>query len=158
MIRWVAEKMNVYVLLAALVIAAVLVGLAIALLYIIPPAASARPATALTVIPGPTSTSTSPAVTPSPIPTEPVTVGGIAIGNYVKISGTEGSGLRLRAEPSTAKPMLFVGMDEEVFLVKDGPREADGYTWWYLQAPYDDSRSGWAVSQYLTVIQEPANP
>jgi hypothetical protein len=79
--------------------------------------------------------------------------GEIVVGMYVKITGTSGDGLRLRSGPGTGSPMLFLGMDEEVFLVKDGPRDANNLTWWYLQAPYDDKRSGWAASQYLAVIK-----
>jgi hypothetical protein len=43
-------------------------------------------------------------------------------------------------------------MDAEVFEVKEGPKEADGFTWWYLVAPYDTNRSGWAASKFLTVV------
>ena len=52
----------------------------------------------LTMIPAPTSTSSAPATAtidpfaPTPAPT------GIAIGNYVQITGTEGEGLRIEAE------------------------------------------------------------
>ena len=76
----------------------------------------------------------------------------IAIGGYVQISGTEGVGLHIRSGPGTDYESKFVGMDSEVFKVEDGPREADGFTWWFLVAPYDTNRSGWAVANYLTVI------
>jgi hypothetical protein len=79
--------------------------------------------------------------------------GEIAVGMYVKITGTSGEGLRIRSGPGTQSSMLFLGMDEEVFLVKDGPRDANDLTWWYLQAPYDEKRSGWAASKYLVVIK-----
>jgi hypothetical protein len=49
-------------------------------------------------------------------------------------------------------------MDSEVFMVKDGPKDADGFTWWFLEAPYDPQRSGWAASNYLQVIQSTPNP
>ena len=32
-----------------------------------------------------------------------------------------------------------------MFLVEDGPQEVDGYIWWFLQAPYDETRNGWAA-------------
>ena len=41
------------------------------------------------------------------------------------------------------------------FLVTDGPQQVDGHTWWYLTAPYDQTRSGWAVQDYLSVIPSP---
>jgi hypothetical protein len=33
--------------------------------------------------------------------------------------------------------------------VEDGPQEVDDFTWWYLVAPFDETRSGWAVANYL---------
>lgn len=125
---------------------------------------SARPATPdttgsttpmVTIIPAPTLTQ----VVILPTQSQPTTTttpnvkkGDIGLGVYVQISGTNGEGLRLRAAPGTASKMLFLGMDEEVFLVKDGPRDSDGFTWWFLQAPYDNNRSGWAAANYLKVI------
>ncbi|HPH96702.1 MAG TPA: hypothetical protein PKW33_13060 [Anaerolineaceae bacterium] len=119
----------------------------------------------VTVIPAqkvtskPTTATPAPGVTPAIIATpEPQTTptatpqpGSIAVGVYVKITGTEG-GLRLRAEPGLNGAALFLGYDDEAFKVEDGPREADGYIWWYLQAPYDKTRRGWAVGNYLQVV------
>jgi len=109
----------------------------------------------LTVIPAPTVTSNAPPTAtidpfaPTPVPT------GIAIGNYVQISGTDGEGLRIRSEPGLNGNPDFLGFDSEVFIVRDGPREVDGYMWWYLVAPYDETRAGWAASDFLTYIPSP---
>ena len=109
----------------------------------------------LTVIVAPTSTSSAPATptidpfAPTPAPT------GIAIGNYVQITGTEGQGLRIRSEPGLNGEFVFLGYDSEVFIIQDGPREADGFVWWYLVAPYDETRVGWAASDFLTYIPSP---
>lgn len=109
----------------------------------------------VTIIPAPTSTSGAPPTptidpfAPTPAPT------GIALGNYVQISGTNGEGLRIRAEPGLNSNSEFLGYDSEVFIVQDGPRTADGYTWWYLVAPYDESRAGWAAADFLTYIPPP---
>jgi hypothetical protein len=109
----------------------------------------------LTVIPAPTSTSSAPA-TPTIDPFAPtIAPTGIALDNYVQITGTEGQGLRIRSEPSLNGEFEFLGYDEEVFIVKDGPREADGFVWWYLVAPYDESRVGWAAADFLTYIPSP---
>ncbi len=90
-----------------------------------------------------------------PTPTQqPVVQGGIAMGMYVQIVGTDGEGLRLRSGPGIGQAPLFLGMDAEVFEVRDGPRDADGYTWWYLTAPYDEKRSGWAAANYLAVVAQ----
>ena len=79
-------------------------------------------------------------------------INGIGIGIYVQIVGTDGAGLRLRSAPGTDSAALFLGMDAEVFLVKDGPRMANDMVWWYLVAPYDDTRAGWAAAHYLEII------
>ena len=157
MIRWFAGRINIWVILVALLIAGGLLALVVGLFYLFPPPPATATASqpALTMIPGPTPTATQPALTPTPMPTEPVVVNGVTIGVYVKISGTEGSGLRLRDAPGTGSAMRFLGMDEELFLVKDGPKEADGFTWWFLEAPYDPNRSGWAAANYLAVVQAP---
>ena len=109
----------------------------------------------LTMIPAPTLTSNAPpTATPNPFAPTPVPTG-IAIGNYVQISGTEGQGLRIRSEPGLDGEFVFLGFDSEVFVVQDGPRVVDGYTWWYLVAPYDETRVGWAASDFLTYIPAP---
>lgn len=109
----------------------------------------------VTVIPAPTGTSgapPTPTIDPFATPTSPA---GIAIGNYVQINGTEGQGLRIRAEPGLGGEFQFLAYDSEVFVIQDGPREVDGYVWWYLVAPYDETRVGWAAADFLTYVPEP---
>lgn len=109
----------------------------------------------MTIIPAPTRTrqpAASPTVAPFLQTTSTALPGEIAVGVFVQISGTEGAGLRLRAAPSLSAAPLFLGEDDEVYRVVDGPVEADGQTWWKLTAPYDASRTGWAVQLYLLVI------
>jgi hypothetical protein len=86
---------------------------------------------------------------PTPMPGE------ISLGAYVQIVGTGGTGLRLRDEPGLNSKVNTLGGEVEVFEVKDGPKDLDGYTWWYLVGPYDTSRHGWAVANYLKIIQNP---
>jgi hypothetical protein len=74
---------------------------------------------------------------------------------YVQITGTGGDGLRLRSGPGLNGAQLFLGYDAEVYQIVDGPIEADGHTWWKLTAPYDATRTGWAVQDFLTVIPSP---
>lgn len=108
----------------------------------------------VTVIPPPTAT-----VPPSPAPTPAGTItpppGQIAAGAYVQINGTEGSGLRIRSAPGLDSDTVFRGEESETFLVKDGPQQADGYIWWYLVAPYDEKRAGWAAADFLAVVASP---
>jgi hypothetical protein len=102
-----------------------------------------------------------PAPSPTPLVSAPTTIptagsdpvdaiqsGEIKIGSYVQVTGTAGTGLRLRMEPSLNSEIRLLGSE-------DGPRQAKGYTWWYLVGPYDDARHGWAVQDYLVVIQTP---
>jgi len=102
-----------------------------------------------TLTPNVTPTATIDPFAPSPTPT------GIAIGTYAQITGTGGEGLRIRSAPGLTSEPVFLGFDSEVFLVQDGPREADGYVWWYLVAPYDEARAGWAAADFLTYIPAP---
>ncbi len=117
-----------------------------AVIHIIPaPSATLEPPT---ITPTPYSTPTS-AIPPSPAP------GVISVGSYVKISNTDGDGLRLRSEPGFKGNILLLGAEAEVFQVTEGPKDIDGYTWWYLVGPYDANRKGWAASNYLSVVQKP---
>ena len=123
---------------------------------------AAVPATAIVnVSPLPTATSTVAPPTPSPeiTPTSPVPPGpgsgDISIGAFVQVAGTGGDGVRLRLEPGLNGEVRFLGLESEVFLVNNGPQQADGYTWWFLVAPYDESVQGWAVSNYLVLVQNP---
>ncbi|WP_322793633.1 SH3 domain-containing protein [Bellilinea sp.] len=110
----------------------------------------------LTIVPAPTSTiGGQMSLFATPTATQPalsITIDGIRVGLFVQIFGTGGDGLRLRREPGTNTDILFLGYESEVFKVVDGPKEADGFTWWYLTAPYDEKRSGWAASRFLRVI------
>jgi hypothetical protein len=104
----------------------------------------------------PTSRIVSPTSTPSPTPTSIFFLpeGVIGVGAYVQVSGTEGAGLRMRADPGLGTAIKFTALDSEVFLVIDGPIEDDGYTWWHLEAPYDQTRNGWSAGDFLTPIEE----
>ncbi len=80
---------------------------------------------------------------------------GIVLDGYVQITGTGGTGLRFRLTPSLAGQVKFVASEAEIFIVKDGPMDADGYQWWYLVGPFDETRNGWAVSDFLALTQNP---
>jgi len=120
------------------------------------------PATAiLNVIKAPTATPIAPVQTPTPVTTPdsaqqtPPPSGDIAIGDYVQVTGTGGEGLRLHKSAGVSGEVQYVAIDTEVFTVKDGPIEADGYAWWLLQDPYTDNAAGWGVSNYLVVVKNP---
>ncbi len=118
------------------------------------------PTAIVEVIPAPT-------LTPSPQPTfstaqqtgstevdnDNISADQIRVGDSVQIYGTQGDGLRLRAAPGLDGEILFLAFEGEIFQVEDGPRQASGYVWWYLAAPYDENVRGWAVENYLKVVE-----
>jgi hypothetical protein len=123
---------------------------------------SQEPATALlNVIEAPTETEPAPAMTVTPTinplsSQETQLPGGeISVGDYVQVSGTGGEGLRLHATAGVSSKVDYIAIDSEVFLVKDGPIDADGYTWWLLQDPFTENGVGWGVVNYLSVVQNP---
>jgi hypothetical protein len=94
--------------------------------------------------------------TATPPPTlDPDTDIGFTIGDLVEVYGTEGDGLRLRAEPSLDAVVLVLGVDSEVFEVVGGPEYSDGYVWVRLVNPFDPLKTGWAVSTYLRRLGAP---
>ncbi len=114
---------------------------------------------ALTVVPLPSAT---PSPTPLPETSQPEDgnppdppPGVLEVGAFVKVSGTEGAGLRLRIKPGLDFEPVYLGMEDEIFKIEAGPEQVDDYTWWYLVAPFDPDRIGWAVSNYLEAVQEP---
>jgi hypothetical protein len=130
-----------------------------------PQSAGGIPTAAITVIPLPTATLTLPTTTPAIVETPGATTeitdlpppppGDLAVGAYVQVFGTGGDGLRLRTLPGLNNDVRLLGVEAEVFLVEDGPQQVDGFSWWYLVGPFDESRRGWAVSNYLAVVQNP---
>ena len=151
---------NPWVVASAFILALALFGTVVFVIwYSRPEAEISAPSTAvLNILSAPTATplpatptSAPPATSTLPAPPPGV----IAIGGYVQITGTGGDGLRLRDAAGLEQPMRLLGAEDEIFLVTEGPQERDGYVWWYLEGPYDATRSGWAVANYLEGIQGP---
>ncbi len=114
---------------------------------------------ALVRVPAPTATSTAEPTIPQPT-TEPTAVGdgsgeAFLIGDLVEVYGTDGDGVRLRADPGLQGAIRGLGMDSDVFQVTDGPVEAAGHVWWYLVNPYDTGQQGWAVAEFLRPLAGP---
>ncbi len=90
-------------------------------------------------------------------PTVPPNVnpGLINLGSYVQVVRTEGDPLKLRAGPTLNANVNYLAVPNEVLKVTNGPTIADGFTWWYLVDPTDETRNGWAVENYLAVTNGP---
>lgn len=154
-------KPNIYPIIGGIVFAIILVVVGIILILW---AGRSRqepdlsPDVRITQIPAPTATPEIFLPTQSIIetPTQVVVLppGMIGVGIYVQVTGTDGSGLRMRADPGTSGEVKFVALDSEAFLVIGGPVEKDGYTWWQLEAPYDKNRTGWSADAYLSPLED----
>ena len=146
------------VIAGSILVAALLSLAAIGYLYLLPEpeGIGANPTASIYVIEGPTATIPVPTSTQAPPATstpEIVTGTDIKINSLVQIFGTDGEGLNLRTEPSTGSSIQFLGYDLELFVVVDGPVYAEGYWWWFLETPVEHTRSGWAVEDYLELIE-----
>lgn len=148
-----------WVLIGSLVVGVGLFCAALLGLWIARPGpGAAAPATAVMqviLLPTPTPTMVVPTATPTPevLPSPPPGV--LSLNAFVQVTGTGGDGLRLRSDPGLNGTIKFLGLEGEIFQVTDGPRESDGYTWWYLIAPYDANVRGWAVSNFLQAVPQP---
>ena len=93
-------------------------------------------------------------IPPTATPKSDGEVNGISVQRFVKIEGTGGIGLRIRKEPGMDTEVQFIANESEVFIVIGGPEEKDGILWWQLSTPYDETRSGWASSEYLSAVEK----
>ncbi len=50
---------------------------------------------------------------------------------------------------------VYLAIEHEVFQIQAGPTDASGFVWWYLVDPATNTRFGWAVQNYLQVVQGP---
>jgi hypothetical protein len=107
------------------------------------------------MIPAPTHTPNVTAIPVDPNATPTLAPNTIGLTAYVQISGTEGEGVRVHSAPGLSSDTVFFAGESEVFVVRDGPQTVDGYTWWYLVAPYDNTRAGWAAANFLSVVPSP---
>jgi hypothetical protein len=158
--QYTKPKIHPLSIVGALIFALALIGLA----YLVfssqadkSQTAQTTPQFLVTLLPAPTETPTlvptSILVTPTQSDVSILPPGVIAVGRYVKVIGTQGLGLRMRAEAGTSGEVNFLAMDDEAFKVIDGPIAKDGYTWWQCEALLDKTRSGWAAEDFLQVLE-----
>jgi hypothetical protein len=85
--------------------------------------------------------------TPPPTP-----IAEIAPGATVIVKGTLGAGLNLRQQPSTYAKVVASSGEGDELTVLEGPKEADGYVWWYLKT--SDGKEGWGAANWLALKEE----
>jgi hypothetical protein len=108
------------------------------------PTVTAAPEETATVAP-------SPAPTETLVPTiEPTPAMKISVGGKVKVQGTGGSGVRMRAGPGLDFVTFKSASENAVLEVLGGPETADEYTWWRLKD--DTGTIGWAADEFLVAI------
>jgi hypothetical protein len=124
------------------------------------PAATATPTSTATLIATSTTTATStrtatPTRTSTATRTATATVAatatactGIAIGCTVRVP-TSATTLNVRSTPSTTGTRVGTVTAGATGLVLDGPRAANGYTWWRVQFP---GVTGWVAGSFLTTM------
>lgn len=88
---------------------------------------------------------------PSPTPSTN-TIEGVGIGVRVQVTGTGTVGLSIRSDASTQAERRSVAEEGTIFLVTDGPTEADGLTWWFIKDEADPNIVGWAAAEYLVAV------
>ena len=93
---------------------------------------------------------------PSTVTAPPPPPGEVKVGVYVQVIGTGDAGfLNLRSEAALDASVNYLAIEHEVFQVQAGPKQAGGFTWWYIVNPTTPSRYGWAVQNYLQQVQGP---
>jgi hypothetical protein len=65
------------------------------------------------------------------------------------------NGLKLRVAPSTSATSIGKNYDGTIVTVVDGPRTADGYTWWQLETPIG---TGWSADAWLALAETSLPP
>lgn len=107
-----------------------------------------------------TPTAVPPTASPPPLPTEtteptPTISPEIAIGRYVRVSGTEGYGLSLRSGPGENYTRMDVALEGEILIVVDGPTVSAGSEWWKIRDPDNKVREWWAIGNFLEPVEHP---
>lgn len=67
----------------------------------------------------------------------------LTIGAQATIHTTEGDRLNMRSTPSTSGSLISQIADGTQVVIQDGPRTADGYTWWRIRTP--SQSEGWVI-------------
>src|SRR5439155_10243360 len=93
--------------------------------------------------------------TPVPQPTTPAPPSGvIAVNGWVQVTG---GSLNVRQTASaSAKKVKVLPVGTKAHVV-DGPKDADGFTWWKIDKfdPKNPTATGWCAGKFLTATSPP---
>jgi hypothetical protein len=81
------------------------------------------------------------------VTTEPLSCGGVAIGEQAVVGNTEGHGLLCKVEPGVKATVLAGLADGTEVKVLDGPQPKNGYDWWKVEPP--GQTPCWAAGEWL---------
>lgn len=145
---------SIWVIVGAVLVAIIMLGILFAAIQFLPGDTdnNQQPTAILNAIRAPTATPILPTALPTSTPTPTLSPDQITAGVLVEINGTGGDGLRIRVSPGLDSQIWQVAAESEVFRVEDGPTEIDGYIWWFLSSPQDETRRGWAVGDFLKPV------
>lgn len=73
----------------------------------------------------------------------------ITVGSTVIVDADDG--LNVRSGAGLDQTIMFNADDGTIFVVEDGPIQANGLTWWQVRDPSSSTRFGWAAADYLEV-------
>jgi hypothetical protein len=104
-------------------------------------ATTASEATATSAPVEPTATAVEPEATATPEPS------GLAVGATAQVTGTAGSGLRIRGDAGLSGPTVKVVPEGTLVTILAGPQEADGYQWYQIRD--DVGTEGWVAGDWL---------
>jgi len=79
----------------------------------------------------------------------------IVIGSYVRVEGTGGDGLNLRAGPSKDFTRLGLALEGELFIVVDGPIISGDSKWWKIRDPENGAQEWWTNGDFLEPVERP---
>ncbi|GAB4547542.1 MAG: hypothetical protein OHK0023_09080 [Anaerolineae bacterium] len=94
-----------------------------------------------------------PPILPTIAPTPTLPPGDFRVGVNVKVVGVGVTGLNVRSGAGLGAELRFIAAEGAQFVVVAGPQQASGYEWWEIQSTENPTQRGWAVRNFLEVVQ-----
>ncbi len=75
--------------------------------------------------------------------------GVFALNMKVRVSNTDGDGLKVHNEPDIESDTLTIAAEDSLWIIIDGPIISESRIWWKIQSQ-GSGIEGWAVQDYLS--------